>query len=134
MASNHTNRFQSLDSSVEEFIDGQVNENTKKKTKRDVALFHEFLVLKGETRQMDELTPQELNKFLSEFLITVRKKEDNEEYEPNSLRAFFASFERHLKKKNYGLYLMKDVQFEQTRKALSVKAKESKTERQGQQA
>jgi len=67
---------------------------------------------------MDELTPQELNKFLSEFLITVRKKEDNEEYEPNSLKAFFASFERHLKKKNYGLCLMKDVQFEQTRKAL----------------
>ena len=44
---------------------------------------------------MDELTPQELNKFLSEFLITIRKKEDNEEYEPNSLRAFFASFERY---------------------------------------
>ena len=46
---------------------------------------------------MDELTPQELNKFLSVFLITVRKQEDNEEYEPNSLRAFFPSFERHLK-------------------------------------
>ena len=44
MASNQTNRFQSLDSSVEEFIDGQENENTKKKTKHDVALFHEFLV------------------------------------------------------------------------------------------
>ena len=35
MASNQTNRFQSLDSSVEEFIDGQENENTKKKTKHD---------------------------------------------------------------------------------------------------
>ena len=76
MASNQTNRFQSLDSSVEEFIDRQENENTKTKTKHDVALFHEFLVLKGETRQMDELTPQELNTvtFLSEFLIAVRKK------------------------------------------------------------
>ena len=61
MASNQTNRFQSLDSSVEEFIDGQENENTKKKTKHDDALLHEFLVLKGETRQMDGLTPQELN-------------------------------------------------------------------------
>ena len=61
MASNQTNRFQSLDSSVEEFIDGQENENTKKKTKHDVALLRKFLVLKGETRQMDELTPQELN-------------------------------------------------------------------------
>ena len=119
MASNQTNRFQSLDSSVEEFIDGQENENTKKKTKHDVVLFHEFLVLKGETRQMDELTPQELNEFLSEFVITARKKEDNEEYEPNSLRAFVASFERHLKKKNYRLFVMKDVQFEQTWKRFS---------------
>ena len=42
---------------------------------------------------------KELNKFLSEFVITVRKKEDNEEYEPNSVRACFASFERHLKNK-----------------------------------
>ena len=99
MASNQTNRFQSLDSSVEELINGQENENTKEKTKQDDALFHEFLVLKGETRQMGELTPQELNMFPSEFLITVRKKEDNEEYETNSFRAFFASFERHSKKK-----------------------------------
>ena len=79
MASKQANRFQSLDASVEEFIDGQENENTKKKTKHDVALFHEFLVLKGVTRQMDDLTPQEQNKFLSEFLITVRKKEDSKE-------------------------------------------------------
>ena len=126
MASNHTNRFQNLDSSVEEFIDGQQNENTKKKTKHDVALFHEFLVLKGETRQIDELTPQELNKFLSEFLIMDHKKEDNEEYKPNSLRAFFAIFECHLKKKNYRLCLMKDIQFEQTRKTLQSKQSDLK--------
>ena len=61
MASNQTNRFQSPDLSVEEFIDGQENQNTTKKAKHDVALFHEFLVVKGETRQRDELTPQELN-------------------------------------------------------------------------
>ena len=77
-------------------------------------------------RQMDKLTSQELNKFLNEFLITVRKKEDNEEYEPNSLRAFFASFKRYLKKKNCGLCLMKDVQFEQTRKALQSKQRDLK--------
>ena len=31
MAANQTNRFESLDSSVEEFIDGQENENAKKR-------------------------------------------------------------------------------------------------------
>ena len=77
MASNQTSHFQSLDSSVEKFVDGEETENTNKKTKHDAALIHEFLVLKGETRQMDELTPQELNKFLSEFLC------------PSSLRVSF---------------------------------------------
>ena len=51
MASNQTYRFQSLaDSSIEEFIDGHESENAKKKTKRNVALFHEFLALKVETK------------------------------------------------------------------------------------
>ena len=134
MASNQTNRFQSIDSSVEEFIDGQENEDTKKKTKHDVALFQEFLVLKGETRQMDELTPQELNKFLSEFLLTVRKKEDNEDYELNSLRAFFASFEPHLKKKKLWTLPYERRTVWANSESASVKAKGSKTERQGQQA
>ena len=80
---------------------------------------------------MDELTPQELNKFLSEFLMTVHKKEDNEEYEPNSLRAFFASFDRHLKKKAFGLRLMKDVHFEHTRKALQSKQRDLKRKGKG---
>ena len=51
MASNQTNRFQSLaDSSIEQFIDGHESENAKKKTKHNVALFHEFLALKGKTK------------------------------------------------------------------------------------
>ena len=79
------------------------------------------------------MTPQALNKFLSEFLITVRKKEHNEEYESNSLRTFFASFQRHSKKIYYGLCLMKNVQFEQTRKVFQSKQR-SKTERHGQHA
>ena len=82
IVSKQTNRLQRLDSSVEEFIDGQENENTKKKTKHDVALFREFLVLKGKMTQMDELTPQEMNKCLSEFFITVRKKK-----RPRGIRA-----------------------------------------------
>ena len=81
MASNQTNRFQSLDWSVEEFIDGQENENTKKNTQHDVALFHGFLVLKGEMRQMDELTPQELDNFLSEFPITVQQQQQQDLFE-----------------------------------------------------
>ena len=47
------NRLQSLSgSSLEQFIDGHENENVMKKTNYNVALFLEFLVLKGEIRQI----------------------------------------------------------------------------------
>ena len=55
------------------------------------------------------MTPQALNKFISEFLVTVRKKEHNEEYEPNSLRTFFASFQRHSKKNKLWPYEKRPV-------------------------
>ena len=83
---------------------------------------------------MDELTPQELNKFLSEFLITAGKKEDNKEYEPNSLRTFFASFERHLQKKKLWTLPYERRPVQANSESASVKAKGSKMERQGQQA
>ena len=49
---------------------------------------------------MEEIPPKELNAYISEFIITVRKKDNNEDYEPSSLRSLMASFERYLKKKN----------------------------------
>ena len=61
----------------EEFIDEQEKENTKKKTKHDFALFHEFLVMKGETREIYGLIAHELNKFLRKFLTTVCKTKRN---------------------------------------------------------
>ena len=86
--------------SVEEFIEDQENENTKKKTQQNVALLKEFLTLKNESRLREEIPPKELNAYISEVIITVRKKDNNEDYEPSSLRSLMASFERYLKKKN----------------------------------
>ena len=85
--------------SVEQFIKDQENENTKKKTQQNTALL-KFLTLKNESRIMEEIPPKELNACISEFIITVRKKDNNEDYEPSSLRSLMASFERYLKKKN----------------------------------
>ena len=60
---------------------------------------------------------------MSEFIITVRTKDKQEE--------FIASFERYLKKKNYGHSIIKDLQFEKTRKALSSKLKDLKRKGKG---
>ena len=66
-----------------------------------------------------------------EFIITVQKKENSKDYEPNSLRAMMASFEPHLKKKNYGYSIMKDVEFEKPRTALKSKQRDLKNKGKG---
>ena len=112
--------------SVKQFIEDQENETTEKKTQQNVALLKEFLKLKNESRLIEEIPPKKLNAYIGEFSITVRKKDNNEDYEPSSLRSLMASFERYLKKKNYGFSIMKDAEFEQARKALQSKQKNLK--------
>ena len=134
MASSSSNsRFADI-TSVDEFIDGQEKENNRKKTEQNVALLEEFLRPKDESRPVEEIPPHELSSFISEFIITVRKKENNEDYEPTSLRAMMASFERYLKTKNYGYNIMRDVQFEKARTALKSKQRDLKKKGKGDKA
>ena len=121
-------RFADINS-VEQFIEDQENENTRKKTQQNVALLEEFLTLRNESRLIEEIAPKELNAYIAEFII--RKKDGNEDYEPSSLRSLMASFERYLKKKNYGFSIMKDAEFEQARKALQSKQKDLKQKGKG---
>ena len=96
MAEATASKFVSLDDTIESFIEEHENPNTVKKTKREVALLTVFLQTKGETREIAEIPPVELNELLSEFILSVRTKE-GQEYEPSLLRGMVASFERHLK-------------------------------------
>ena len=100
-------RFKDLDVAVEDFISEQENESTKKKTLQNVAVLQQFLASKNEERKLEQIPPEELNEYLSEFIITVHTKDKQEEYESSSLRGFIASFGRYLKKKNYGHSIIK---------------------------
>ena len=106
-----SSRFASLEGSIETFIEEQENQNTVKKTKRDVAFLTEFLQTKGETRsETAEIPPAELNELLSEFILSVRTKEGRQDlYEPSSLRGMVASFERHIKRKSYPVSIINDL-------------------------
>ena len=53
------------------------------------------------------MEPEELNKYLAEFIHSVRCK-DGEDYEPSSLRCLVSSIERHLKKNNYTKCIIND--------------------------
>lgn len=85
-------------------------------------------MLKGESRTVEEIPLDELNSFLREFIIIVRKKENNEDYEPST---FCANFERFLRKKNncYRYSIMEDIDFEKVRTALKSKQKDLKTDK-----
>ena len=93
-------RFADLDVSVDELIEQQENENTKRKTEENLSLLNQFLSSKNEKRTIEDIPSAKLNLYLSELIIKVRTKQ-NKDYESNSLRGMIASFEKHLKK-NYG--------------------------------
>ena len=57
--------------------------------------------------------------------LRFERKTASEDYEPSSLLSLMASFERYLRKKNYGFSIMKDAEFEQPRKALQIIRKET---------
>ena len=80
---------------VSRFADIRFQSNNLSKTQQTVAFLKEFLTMKNESKLMEEIPPKELNAYISEFIITVRKKDNNEDYEPSSLRSLMASFERY---------------------------------------
>ena len=70
-------RFPHLETSIPEFIAEQQNKNTRAKTERDVNLLKTFLTVKGESRKPEELTPEQLNGHLCEFIVSVKRKDGN---------------------------------------------------------
>ena len=100
-------RFPALQKYVNQFIEEQKNKQTLSKTRRDVGLLSEFLKSKQENRKIEDIQPKELNDFLSEFIVTVKRK-DGGDYEPSSLRGFIASFNRQLKNVKYSKSIVED--------------------------
>ena len=125
-------RFKDLDVSVEDFISEQENESTKKKTLQNVAVLQQFLASKNEERRLEEIPPEELNEYLSEFIITVRTKDKQEEYEPSSLRGFIASFERYLKKKKLRSQHHQRPAIRENKKSFVIQAERFETQRERQ--
>ena len=77
-------RFVTYTTLVEENVEIVDDRNTRKKTKQDVQLFEESLrIEKNEEREVHTIAPAELNKYLAEFIRSVRHKD--EDYEPSSL-------------------------------------------------
>ena len=68
------------------------------KTGRDVGSLSESLKSKQENSKIEEIQPHELNDFLNEFIVTVKRK-DGGDYEPSRLRGFSGELQSSLGKR-----------------------------------
>lgn len=117
--------------SVKDFIKGNKNKSTVKKTMNDMGKFVKYLQeVCHDKRKPEDIPPEELNLILAEFLISLRKK-DGSVYEPDSLTAIFRSVKRFLDEKDYAADLLLDKKFQDVRDALKRKRKISKEEGKG---
>ncbi|VDI15060.1 Hypothetical predicted protein [Mytilus galloprovincialis] len=116
---------------VDIFIANQENRGTLKKTTSDLRTLIQFLEKKNEKREIHNIPPKELNNLLSQFFISARKS-DGENYEPATLKGQFCSFNRFLKRHDYGHDLTKSIEFCKTRDALTAKQVDLKKNGSGQ--
>ena len=120
---------------VDEFNETEENQNTKRKTELDVNLIHSYIASEAgghvnRPPKMEELSPSQLDTYLSKFLLAVRKK-NGEEYEPTTLRGFISSVERYLKKHRYCESVVTGQSFSRTRETLRSKQKQLKRDGKG---
>lgn len=90
----------------------------------------QFFETKQEQRNIYEIPPNELSALLSQFCVSVRKA-DGEDYEPSSLRGMMCSFDRVLRRHNYGFQISKDSEFGKVRDVLSAKQTQLKKDGKG---
>ena len=76
----------------------------------------------GVTENAESLPASELDHLLCNFFMNIRKK-NGEEYEPDTISGFQRSIQRYLSEKGSSVNILKDKDFEKSRKVLSAKRK-----------
>ena len=114
---------------VKKFIEGEKKRNTSLSTQRDLRILYNWLESRNERRRIHEIPAEELDLYLSEFFIRVRKS-DGTEYEPGSLQAMKSSFDRELKD-NDSKFSLNDRIFSLSQRALAAKTVNLKKQGKG---
>ena len=130
---NVSSRFVNYDSiEIEKFIQDKENKNTLRKILYDVNLFKSFLQSKNEVREFHTISHTELDVYLANFILSVRKK-GGEEFEPTSLRSMISSIDRSLRRHRYKESIMQSPAniFNATKQALKAKQKDLKQKGKG---
>ena len=111
------------DVDIDNFFTENRNKNTTKKTQSDLNVFYRWAKTVNETRTLENISEQELDKLLAHFVLNARKQNGNE-YEPEPLTSMLRSFDRLLRVKGKHYSILTDIQFAKAREALSCKGKQ----------
>ena len=76
----------------------------------------------GMSENVESLPASELDHLLCKFFTNTRKK-NGEEYEPDTISCFQRSIQRYLGERGSSVNILKDKDFEKSRKVLSAKRK-----------
>lgn len=117
---------------VEEFNLQQTNKNTLAKTVYDLKILRAFLNEPeiSEFREIEDMPVSDLSQLLCRFLVSV-KKQNGDEYEPSCLRGMLSSFDRQLRRKNYGQTIAHGPGFTKVMDTLAMKQRHLKSSGKG---
>ena len=108
--------------SIQGLKENAKNLSTTQSTNNWLKVFQSWAVNRGNDRNIENYTPEELNKILEVFYAEVRKQ-NGEDYEPDSLRVMITSLDRYLKEKGYKASIIRDREFAESKQVLEGKAK-----------
>ena len=107
---------------IQGFINNQKSANTTKKTTTDMNTLSRYMKTIGMSESVESLPASEHDHLLCKFFMNIRKK-NGEEYEPDTISGFQRSIQRYLSEKGSSVNILKDKDFEKSRKVLSAKRK-----------
>ena len=106
---------------LQKFKEKNLNKNTTKSTNTWVNRFETWRKWRELPHKLEEIPKQNLSGTLERFFAEVRKS-DGSEYEPDSLRTMLAALDRHLRQAGAKLSIIKDREFDGSRKTLNRRA------------
>ena len=108
---------------IDDFINNQKRANINKKTVTDMNTLLRYAEANGvKNEKIESLPGSELDHLLAKFFLNARRKNE-EEYEPATVSNFQRSIQRYLGEKKYPFKILKDNEFEKSRKVLAAKRK-----------
>ena len=105
--------------------------NTKRKTNYDIKKWYAWCTEHNELRKLEDLPPQDLDRLLGHFFVTIRKA-DGSTYEPDTISSFQQSIDRHLVKDLHKRKsIIRDIEFAPSREKLKAARKWLKAQGKG---